>query len=203
MHQLIDIKLRLKAGKEVFDDEIDFLLDPQFQQHSDRHFTSIYIAQLAVQFLTENGGKHILDIGSGTGKFCLVGGMISTSHFTGVEYREDFICEAKRLAIAAELTNVEFLHANILDCSFQDFNAFYMFNPFLEHVDPTASMGSGVEPSETLYQKYNQHVAFQLDQCAVGTRLVTYYVSEKLVPKGFVIRKKMIQQTLLFWEKES
>lgn len=203
MHQLIDIKLRLKAGKEVFDDEIDFLFDPQFQQHSDRHFTSIYIVQLAVQFLSENGDKHILDIGSGTGKFCLVGGMISKSRFTGVEYREDFIFEAKRLVLAAELSNVEFLHANILDCSFQDFNAFYMFNPFLEQVDPTATMGSGVQPSETLYRRYNQHVAHQLNQCFIGTRLVTYYINEKLVPQSFVIRKKLLQNTLVFWEKES
>jgi hypothetical protein len=202
MHQLIDIKLKLKAGKEVFDDEIDFLLNPSFQPHADRHFTSIYIAQLAVKFLTENGEKHILDIGSGTGKFCLIGGMISTSKFTGIEYRSDFVEEANKFISAAELTHVQFINANMLDCSFEDYNAFYMFNPFLEHVDPTATMGSGVQPSETLYHKYNQHVVNQLNNCAEGTRLVTYYINENLIPKSFVIRKKMIQQTLLFWEKE-
>lgn len=201
MQGILEIKSRLREGQEVFDDELDFLLDPAFQPHADRHFTSVYIAKKAVEFLTASGQQHILDIGSGTGKFCLVGGMISSSFFTGIEYRDDFVQQAKLLASKADLTNVNFIHANIIDCSFKDYSAFYMFNPFLEQIDATAAMGSGVEPSSSLYRKYHNHVAHQLDKCSIGTRLVTYYVNEKLIPTSFQSLKKMYQGTMIFWEK--
>ena len=201
MHKLLEIKSRLNEGLEVFDDELDFLLDPAFQPHADRHFTSIHIAQMAVAFLTASGQHHILDIGSGTGKFCLIGGMMSSSLFTGIEYRGDFVQQAKLLASKAELTNVNFIHANLIDCSFKHYSAFYMFNPFLEQIDATATMNSGAEPSARLYRKYHNHVAHQLDNCLIGTRLVTYYVNEKQIPTSFLPVKKMYQGTLIFWEK--
>ena len=201
MNTLQSIKERLISGQEVFDDEIDFLLKPEYHVHSERHFTSVYVAQLAVDFLTEKGNQHILDIGSGTGKFCFIGGLLSESTFTGIEYRKEFIEEATRLKELAGLSNVNYIQSNIIHLTFDSYDAFYMFNPFLEQIDGTATMDSGLEPSTTLYRNYHHHVAHQLELKPIGTRLVTYYVHEDFIPNAYKPMQRRLQQTLVFWEK--
>jgi hypothetical protein len=201
MNKLEYIKRRIQDGLDVYDDEVDFIFNPIFHQYADRHFTSIYIAKLALAFLTEKGASHILDIGSGVGKFCIIAGMMTDLPLTGIEYRELMVNEANKLAQEAELTHVQFIHANILECSFDDYSGFYMFNPFLEQIDETATMSSDLETSISLYRKYHQHVAHQLSLQPAGTPLVTYYVPENTIPSSFVKQKTLLQGTLIFWEK--
>ena len=53
---------------------------------SKTHFTPVRIAQLAAEWLTEDGPKKILDVGAGTGKFCIAGAIEYNSFFYGLGY---------------------------------------------------------------------------------------------------------------------
>lgn len=66
----MDVFSKLRNKVAVFDEEFDTIFPEDVREHSNRHFTSVFIAQQALAFLTEEGAKKILDIGSGTGKFC-------------------------------------------------------------------------------------------------------------------------------------
>jgi SAM-dependent methyltransferase len=75
----------------------------------------------------------ILDIGSGIGKFCLIGARLYPHiHFTGIEMSERRIIIANRLKEAMNLDNVTFVHADFCDVykDYLDFKYVYTFNPF-------------------------------------------------------------------------
>src|SRR5687768_1011039 len=56
------------------------------------HWSPLYIVQKAVAYLATNNTVKILDIGSGTGKFCLAGAYYKPSvSFIGVEQRKNLI----------------------------------------------------------------------------------------------------------------
>lgn len=75
----------------------------------------------------------ILDIGSGIGKFCLIGAMLYPNiHFTGIEMSERRVLIANRLKQALRLDNVTFVHADFCDV-YKDYTKYkyvYFFNPF-------------------------------------------------------------------------
>src|SRR5690606_25393634 len=57
-----------------------------------RHWTPLEVAKKSAGFLCMEKGSKILDIGSGSGKFCLIAASFHPDcHFTGVEQRKDLI----------------------------------------------------------------------------------------------------------------
>jgi hypothetical protein len=80
-----------------------------------------------------NPKNKILDIGSGIGKFCLIGASLYPYiHFTGIEMSERRVIIANRLKEAMKLDNVTFVHADFCDVykDYLDFKYVYTFNPF-------------------------------------------------------------------------
>ena len=79
----------LKQGEAVTDEEFDVIYPTDIQTLSRRHFTPIAIAKMAAEYLADQPNARILDIGSGVGKFCMIGAACTKGHFTGVEQREN------------------------------------------------------------------------------------------------------------------
>jgi SAM-dependent methyltransferase len=191
----------LKKNGTISDDDFDAIFPVAYRVHSNRHFTSVYIAQRAITFLESNYAKSILDIGSATGKFCLVGGATTKLNYTGIEYREDQVRIANSCAKKFNLTNVSFKYANILEIQFDQFDGFYMFNPFLENIDLSANM-DGIKdnsPKESL--QYIQHVKTELSLKPIGTPLVTYWTPVDQIPLSFKLQHSIFGDTLKFWLK--
>lgn len=192
-------KLREKIS--ISDEEFDALFPEDMWEHSNRHFTSVFLSQKAAIYLANDQNIKILDIGSGTGKFCLVGATCTNSHFTGVEYRKNQSDIAHEVAERFKIPNVRFINANILDISFKDYNAFYMFNPFLENLDTTARMDQTKNSKKEDYELFRSYVFEQLAQKEIGTRLATYYISQNQIPDSFELKASSFGDTLKFWEK--
>jgi SAM-dependent methyltransferase len=192
---------RLSRGESVTDEAFDALLSQEFHEHSNRHFTSIFIAQKAIAFLTEDSDAKILDIGSGTGKFCLIGAVTAKNEFTGVEYRPKFVDAANSLSTAARINNARFFCDDILNIDFADFDNFYMFNPFLEHKDPSAKMDLEVAGLSQEYEVFRKYVHDQFSKMPVGTRVATYYVGKDQFPESYQLVAGFYGGTLCFWEK--
>lgn len=199
---LEEIRSRLKNNQAIDDSAFDALYTRSFLDISDRHFSSIYVCQLASRFLSEQKQAKILDIGSGAGKFCLIGALANeNSNFTGIEYRATLHQEAVELKNRFQLSNCAFLNGNILDYPFNDFNAFYMFNPFLEQKDKTAIIAIDFEHENKI--DYLDFVLCELEKMPLGTRLATYYIDKKLIPNSFSIVKSQVGNQLHFFIKTS
>lgn len=192
---------KLKAKESVSDEEFDAIFPEEVRDFSNRHYTSVYISQRAAEFLAVKEDIQILDIGSGTGKFCLVGAICTNAHFTGVEYRKYQSEIAKECADRYAITNVSFVHANILDINFKEFDAFYIFNPFLENIDTSARMDQLKDGKESDYEVFKKYVHDQLEKKKIGTRLATYWTALNQIPDSYELKKSILGDTLKFWEK--
>jgi len=196
------IRSRLKNNQTIDDIEFDALYPKSFLNISDRHFSSIYVCQLAARFLSEQKQANILDIGSGAGKFCIIGALShENTCFTGVEYRATLHMEAVYLKNQFQLSNCDFVNGNIIDYNIQDFNAFYMFNPFLEQKDKSAIINIDFEYEDKI--DYLNYVFEKFEKMPPGTRLSTYYINKNLIPKSFSLIKSQVGDRLHFFIKNS
>ncbi|MGZ5537478.1 MAG: class I SAM-dependent methyltransferase, partial [Chthoniobacterales bacterium] len=118
----------------IEDEKFDRIFPPRLRKLSSLFWTPVAVAAEAAKLLVGKPQTRVLDIGCGPGKFCLVGASLTDSHFTGVEQRAELVAAARKGATALAVPNVEFLHANLLDIDFANYDAFYLFNPFEENM---------------------------------------------------------------------
>lgn len=183
------------------DHRFDMMYPPGIREISRVHWTPVGIAHKAAIFLVRSAGTRVLDIGCGPGKFCIVGALTTTGHFTGVEQRKH-LCEIARAKIVkAKVSNAEILNKNITDVSFGDFDAFYLFNPFEENLETILKIDASVRFAVELYEEYIEYVARQLAMAPIGTRLVTYCGQCEEVPMGYECVESSFDSNLKFWEK--
>ena len=96
----------MKLNMVVKDEEFNAIYPERIGKLANRHFTPIAIAKHAAEFLAYNPGAKILDIGSGAGKFCMVGSVYTNGHFTGVEQRESLYHLSNNILKYHHLPNV-------------------------------------------------------------------------------------------------
>ncbi len=186
---------RIKSGSKVADKEFDTVFPEFIRELSGIYFTPINVAKVASKFLTGKTEAKILDIGSGSGKFCMVGAAYTNGHFTGVEQRGHLCQLSDEIAQRYHLTNTTFIHANVLDISFVPYDAFYLFNPFYENFMDIGMINDETALEADLYRLYIAHVRKELDKMPIGTKLATFFSSHSEVPPSYSI------QTALFGGK--
>lgn len=191
----------MKCNIDITDEEFNSIYPEQVKKLANRHFTPIAIAKQAAGFLAQEPGAKVLDIGSGTGKFCMVGSVSTNGHFTGVEQREYLYHLSNSILKCHHIPNVKFIHSNITKIKFTDYNAFYFFNSFHENIDRSAMLDSTVDAGLELYALYTQYVNDQLSQMPYGTRLATYWSDTKEVPSEYRILNSDYDGKLMFWKK--
>jgi predicted RNA methylase len=192
---------KLRAKISISDEEFDAIYPEDVRDHSNRHFTSVFLSQKAAQYLANGEEKEILDIGSGTGKFCLVGATCTNAHYTGVEHRKYLSEIAQECANTFVVPNVSFINANILDIDFKTFDAFYIFNPFLETHDKSARIDQSVSIKSSDFDVFRNYVYKELAKKDIGTRLATYWTADNQIPDSFELKGSFFGDTLRFWEK--
>jgi predicted RNA methylase len=194
---------KLKNIHEVMDEDFDLIFPLEIRRKSATHFTPIKIAKAAAEFLATEPGIRILDVGSGAGKFCIVGALLTKAHFTGVEQRKSLSDCANEIANKFELENVSFLNANMNRVKFSDFGAFYLFNPFFENLSPESAIDQKVFLDDELYLEYSDYVQKQLSTMPIGTRVVTYHSSGPEIPNTYKLKDSLFKTHLKFWIKQS
>lgn len=194
---------RLKSG-DLSDEEFDGLYEEEIQQLSYMHWTPIQIAITSVNWLKEVNSKHILDIGSGVGKFCIVGSIISKLQFNGVEKRASLceIAESLRDNLGVSNTQCKFINEDIINLDFQSFDTFYYFNPFLEQKVNVGRIDHTIDLSEKLYDLYESTVFNKLNACKAGTKLITYCSEEFSWPTTYKIQNLAYNGRLMLLIKE-
>lgn len=191
----------LRSGIEVSDSDFDAIYTERIRKASEIHFTSVEVAKIAAQFLAEKPGSRVLDIGSGAGKFCMIGAACTNGHFTGIEHRKRLYRLSERLSKRFDLGNVSYIYSNITEIGFKDFDAIYYFNAFYENIAQSDPIDRSVKLDRPLYDKYILHVKEQLEKMPAGTRLATYFSYLDEVPDSYEIQLSVFDGKLKLWEK--
>jgi SAM-dependent methyltransferase len=192
---------RLKSGLMVDDAEFDKIYTKRLKKVSEIHFTPVDVAQMAAKFLVREPGTRVLDIGSGAGKFCMVGASCTHGFFVGVEQRKTLFQLAEQLAQNHQLVNIKYIHTNITEIEFQPFDAIYFFNAFHENLFQSDPIDDSVILEKPLYKVYSHYVKGQLEQMPVGTRLATYFSFTDEIPSCYTLLSAHFDEKLKFWEK--
>jgi len=184
-----------------YDQDFDQLYPIRYRSISKIHWTPVDVIKIAVDWLNEKTPCKILDIGSGVGKFCLLGSILSKSTFVGVEKRKNLFDQSKKTAELLEIKRVHFINENVVNIDFTDYDAFYYFNPFCEQIATSDWIDKKSEFSVEKYGEYEQHVFFQLQKMPKGTRVVTYCSNDFSLPASYQIRNMMFEGLLVLWVK--
>lgn len=184
------------------DAAFDSLYTLRAQQLSSIHWTPLKIALKAAQFLTEGSGNHILDIGSGVGKFCLIAAHYFPDHnFHGVEQRKTLIDEAIFAQNATGISNATFIHKNFTELDTVPYDHFYFYNSFSENIFHYKPIDNLIEASPQLYDSYLDHLYQMLEEKPPGTRLATYHWQQHQIPADYKRVQHITDQELKFWIK--
>ncbi|MFH7001239.1 methyltransferase domain-containing protein [Flavobacterium bizetiae] len=193
----------LKLNIDVADAAFNELYPRRIKRLAARHWTPVAVAKFAAEYLVDKPHKRVLDIGSGAGKFCLVGAASTKGRFYGVEQRASLIKLSKKIANQYDVANVEFIHSNINEISFSDYEAFYFYNSFYENIDSSCPIDKAILPERELFYSYSKYVKEQLERTPIGTRLVTYWSNGEEIPDSFEQEYAAGGGLLIFWKKTS
>jgi len=191
----------LKLNIDITDDDFNSIYPGKIRMLAKKHWTSVSVAKLASEFLVEKPGTRVLDIGSGVGKFCMIGATNTKGHFTGVEQRSDLIALSKKLSDSYYIHNVRFVHANITSIKFSDYEAFYFYNSFHENMDRVNRIDDAIRLDRQLYHLYSMYMVKQFAALPLGARLVTYCSPLSIIPRTFKLQDASKGGLLKFWEK--
>lgn len=191
----------LEKGIKIDDDDFDEIYPEDIRPMAFTHFTPVEMAIKAANFLVQKPGTKVLDIGSGAGKFCMIGSVCTAGHFTGVEQRDNLHELGLRIYEKYKLKNITFVNSNINQIDFSNFDAFYFFNPFYENIIQFEKIDNTIEVETNLYDEYSNYVKDQLDKMPTATRLVTFFSAYDEVPKSYKLISQDDRRKISMWEK--
>lgn len=204
MHEQKNIQNQNRKVRDWFASDILFnsLYPDPIQLLAQKHWTPLDVAKKAADFLAVSHEVKILDIGSGSGKFCLTAAHYHPSFdFYGVEQRKDLVALCNDLKIKLDLKNVFFINENVANIDFKEYDHFYFYNSFYENIEGTQKIDNNVTYSEKLYDYYNLCLYKQLNKKPSGTRLVTFHSFGNEIPPGYEVVHTDYEDYLKFWIK--
>jgi len=184
------------------DTQLHSLYPKPIQLLASRHWTPLNITHMVVSFLATHPGVKVLDIGSGVGKFCLAGAYYkSYASFFGVEQRKDLVTHAEKARDMLGLKNVHFIHDNITQLDFKQYDHFYFFNSFYENLMDTDKIDDSIAHSPHLYTYYHRQLYKKLEKMPEGTRVATFHCLDDKMPPGYHLVDSKVCTLLKFWMK--
>jgi SAM-dependent methyltransferase len=184
------------------DDTFNKLYPIGIERKAIKHWSRLEIAKSAAEFLAAQNNVHVLDIGSGVGKFCLAAAHHKPNAvFYGIEQRKYLVDYAIDCGNKLELYNVSFIHGNFTQIDLGQFDHFYFFNSFYENLDGTDKIDNTIEHSVSLYNYYNRYLYKQLEQRRTGTRIATFHSMEEEIPPCYYVVKTEFEGLLKCWVK--
>lgn len=167
------------------DAAFDGLYPPQIAAVAEQHWTPLHIARQVAAFLGKDGAR-VLDIGSGAGKFCLAAAHYAPGvHFTGVEVRKKLVRAANDAQQKLGILNAAFIHGNFMDLRLADYDHFYFYNAFYEHINEQGRIDNDVPFSDAMFEYYADSLSKMLAERPVGTRVATYHSFHGEIPVGY------------------
>lgn len=190
-----------ELGCSIEDHRFDQVFPERVRQLSSVYWTPVAVAACAAKLLVNRRVRRVLDVGCGPGKFCLIAASVADAHFTGIEQRADLVKAGHDATAKARVQNVDIIHGNVIDFSFSNYDAFYLYNPFEENVFKDQSIDRAIPLSADLYIKYIDYVARELRDKPLGTIVVTYTGSALEIPTCYDCQLWTFGNDLKLWVK--
>jgi len=191
-------------SKQPLQDELDLspLYPASIQELDKLHWSPQPVIYRAVPFLAERDGAKVLDIGSGSGKFCLTASYLRPdATFYGVEQRESLVDQANSVKDMLERPNVKFFHKNFTQLDLRAFDSFYFYNSFFENLPGSGKIDDSIAYSIELYRYYSNYLNRQLEGMPSGTRVATYCSWDDEIPPGYLLMGSHMEGLLKLWVK--
>lgn len=192
----------IKPAWHMTDAAFDWLYPERIQLLSKRHWTPLAVAKKVAQFLAAEPGKKILDIGSGVGKFALIGAhYFPEAFFYGVEQRSELHHYALAAKEYTKINNADFIQGNFTQVDLAEYDHFYFYNAFFENLDDSRRIDHNIEYSTSLYTYYSRYLFKELDAKPSGTRLATFHSLEDEIPPSYQLVDISLDFLLKMWIK--
>lgn len=185
------------------DHRFDELYPADVRAHSRIHFTPVKVARKAREWLGTDPGLRVLDVGSGSGKFCLVFAAMGPGKVTGIEQRANLHETAETAAALMGLSSTRFVCGRMEDLDWRGFNTFYFFNPFYERIAHRRGMDDKTPPHAGLFFDLVRTAREKLSEAKSGSRVVTYHgMGGRLPPDWVLLRSEEVHtDELQLWVK--
>ena len=145
--------------------------------------------------------SNVLDIGSGVGKFCIIGTQLLSSNFFGIEKNRQL--HSKANVVLSHLSNhrVKFILGDLFELPLSNYDGLYIYNPFVENISLGKKIDNSIAYDEELYHKLHDQLSIRLDllksdSLVVNNSLVTDYFSDK-----FELLDVHSEPSLTLWKK--
>ncbi len=168
---------RLRRGKRLPDHVFDRFLSKEARSASTRFWTPLHVAARVGAWVRELGMDRLVDVGAGTGKFCVIVSLVTDCQVVGVEQRPHLVREARKLAQAFGVEQrIEFVCGALgLRGQWPRADAYYFYNPFGENVVGTASqLDQTVELNPRRFQRDVEMTERFLQDAPLDTVVIDY-----------------------------
>jgi SAM-dependent methyltransferase len=176
----------LRVGCCPPDAVFDAFLPEDLASLSADQWTPLEVAVAAASWLAELGVERVIDIGSGPGKFCVAAALAGNVAFIGVEQNPRFVGVARSLArVFGVERRVQFLEAALGEGALPVADAYYLYNPFAQHLFAPSEYDAGGTPN---YERYRRDVMLAQDtfrRAPSGTVVLTYNGFGGLMPSSY------------------
>jgi len=193
----------LQRSIPVSDAELDQLFPEELRERSTLHWTPIAIALRVAELLAPAPGARVLDVGAGVGKVCLVGALVTSAIWWGVEQDSRLVGAANRAAWALGIDDrTRFVHGDGSRLAWDEFDALYFYNPFTTlMLAPHASAFVRYATIQSTLRRVEQRLA----GTRPGTRVVTYHGFGGKLPVGFtrLAREPVGGDALELWVRDA
>jgi SAM-dependent methyltransferase len=185
--------------------EFDSYLDVRWRWPSEIHWTPIHVCRKAALLLSPQPGERVLDIGSGVGKFCIVGASVTEGDYLGVEVRQHLVEQARKVTSRLCVQGARFEVKNAFELDWGGFGALYLYNPFEEMKFPEECCIDDSQPTGVkVFDDSVQETVYRLEQLEPGTRVATYHGFGADFPPGWeqLFRGEAGSGTLEVWRRQ-
>lgn len=164
-------------SRDSEDATFDSIYPPTIRAISRRFWTPVAVARRATQLFRQAGARSVVDVGSGVGKFVLVGAATAPGMcFVGIEHREHLVDTARKVQAQLQIPNAFFSVGEATDVPRLGFDGLYFFNPFAENLfDDGAQIDREVELTESRFFRDVLRIERGLRAARLGTAIVTYH----------------------------
>lgn len=195
----------LRATGALTDVAFDRHLPAPSRAVSSEYWTPVEVAVRAASWLQEAKVCRVLDVGSGAGKFCVLGALLCNATFIGLEQRSQLAEEATSLSARFGLSKrVHFEVGQFSPLCLFEADAIYLFNPFGENLYGAEDrFDETVELNHSRYARDVKAVELALDRAPPGTHLLTYNGFGGKVPRSYQEMKvdRELPNVLRLWRK--
>lgn len=196
-------------GSDDFPDvEFDKIYPPRMAKMSNTQWSSLKVAHRIADMVGKNSKSRFIDIGSGIGKLCTLLHFLTDLEIFGIEQRKDLFEVSQAIAKANSLNRLHFIHGNMLDLNWEDYDIFYLYNPFQEHLctyTDFALIDKNIELDRKYYVQYLDEVFRQMTWLAPGKKVITFHGYGGRMPPSmsFLNSCPVDNGELCLWEKKS